>query len=155
MVGLLVSPEAVESIYKVKQRNIKKPVGTILISDAGQVEDLTNQWHLKEASRYWPGPTSVILPLSSEFQYAHKGLGGLPFRVPADATLRDFIKKTGPLATSSANLEGLPPATSLKEARQYFGDHVEFYVDGGDLSDRQPSRIISFDKDGQEKEIRA
>lgn len=155
VVGLLSSRGTVERIYKVKHRNPLKPVGTILIANRQQIETFTDEQLLKMATDYWPGPTSVILPLSDELSYAHKGLKSLPFRIPADETLRQFLEETGPLATSSANLEGRPPATSLEEAKNYFGDQVNFYVDGGDLSHRQASRIISIDESGRAKEVRS
>ncbi len=154
VVGLLSSQRAVEAIYKVKQRNTRKAVGTILIADENQIKDITNEAFLQRAANYWPGPTSVILPLSDKFQYAHKGLGSLPFRVPNNETLISFLRQTGPLATSSANLEGQPTAVSVKEAEGYFGEKIAFYVDGGVLSHPKPSRIITFDERGAEKVIR-
>jgi tRNA A37 threonylcarbamoyladenosine synthetase subunit TsaC/SUA5/YrdC len=33
---------------------------------------------------------------------------------------------------------------TLEQAKDYFGTDVDFYVDGGDLSDRQPSTIIKI-----------
>ncbi|NBS69965.1 threonylcarbamoyl-AMP synthase, partial [bacterium] len=63
-------------------------------------------------------------------------------RVVADGMLQMFLQKTGPLLTSSANLPGESPANTLEEARAYFRDAVDFYVDGGDLSGRQSSTLI-------------
>ena len=46
------------------------------------------------------------------------------------------------MLTSSANTPGLPPADNIAQAKEYFGDRVDFYVDGGDYSGRQPSTLI-------------
>jgi L-threonylcarbamoyladenylate synthase len=74
----------------------------------------------------------------------------LAIRLPADKDLQELLKRTGPLLTSSANLPGESPATNIAEARQYFGDKVDFYIDGGDLSNRQPSTIIRIIDDAIE-----
>lgn len=155
VVGRLESKVAVARMYKLKRRDPSKPVGTILIASTKQIEDIVSTKLLKRAARFWPRAISVIMPVSNELTYAHKGFNSLPFRVPDDVNLVKLLRKTGPLATSSANIEGQPPATTLPQAKAYFGDKTDFYVDGGDLSGRKPSRIIILNEDGTEKEIRA
>ena len=131
---------AVEKLYCLKSRE-KKP-GVIIAADVAQVRSLgfsADAVHVAE--RFWPG-VSVVLPLEESMLYLHQGVGALAVRVVADEALRMFLQKTGPLLTSSANLPGEPPANTLKEAHTYFGDAVDFYVDGGDLSHRQSSTLI-------------
>lgn len=151
----LLSPTAVERIYEVKHSDAKRPVGTILTASAGQLRGIVDDDYITKATAYWPGPTSVILPVGDELDYAHKGLGSLPFRVPADPELIKLLEQTGPLATSSANLPSQPPAVTVDQAKDYFGDAVDFYDDGGDLSDRKPSRIINLLDNGEIQEIRS
>jgi L-threonylcarbamoyladenylate synthase len=43
----------------------------------------------------------------------------------------------------SANPEGKEPAKTIEEAKRYFTDKVDFYVDAGKL-DSQPSTLISI-----------
>ncbi len=66
----------------------------------------------------------------------------LAVRVPDDKSLQALLKQSGPVLTSSANQPGQEPATNIEQAKQYFGDQVDFYEDGGDLSGRQPSTVI-------------
>jgi L-threonylcarbamoyladenylate synthase len=73
--------------------------------------------------------------------------------LPAKTKLRSLLKKTGPLAAPSANPEGLPPAKTIKEAKKYFRDRVDFYLDAGRL-DSRPSAILSL-KNGKIKVRRA
>lgn len=145
VVGKLSSPEAVAKIYELKRRDLNKPVGTILAASIAQVAVLTTKDALKLAAEFWPGPTSVIIPADDRFIYAHKGENSLAVRIPADDSLRALLVQTGPLATSSANLQGQQPAATVQAARTYFGDTVPLYVNGDDLSDRQPSRIVRID----------
>ena len=59
-------------------------------------------------------------------------------------------EQTGPLITSSANQPGESPATTIQEAINYFGDSVDFYVDGGEIKDVLPSTIIRPSANGLE-----
>jgi L-threonylcarbamoyladenylate synthase len=155
VVGKLSSPAAVAKIYAVKQRDPGKPVGTILAASIAQVAALTTKSALKLAAEFWPGPTSVIVPADSTYEYAHKGENSLAIRIPASETLRALLIQTGPLASSSANLQAQEPATTVAEAKEYFGDNIPLYIDGGDLSNRAPSRIVRIENDGQLTVVRA
>ncbi|MFN3975891.1 MAG: L-threonylcarbamoyladenylate synthase [Aquificaceae bacterium] len=46
-----------------------------------------------------------------------------------------------PLVAPSANPEGEKPASSIKEAVEYFGDKIDLYVDGGTI-EAKPSTIV-------------
>lgn len=155
VVACLASPIAVKRIYQVKHRNPQKPVGTVLIASVDQLRGIVDEKFLDRASKYWPGPVSVVLSVNDTLEYAHKGLDSLPFRIPADERLVALLQQTGPLATSSANLESHPPATTIEQAKEYFGDSVDFYKDGGDLSGNSPSRIIRILNDSSVEEIRS
>ncbi|MEK7077097.1 MAG: Sua5/YciO/YrdC/YwlC family protein, partial [Patescibacteria group bacterium] len=50
----------------------------------------------------------------------------------------------GPLVAPSANIEGKPPAWTIKEAKKYFGDKADFYVDGGTIK-KSPSMLIKIE----------
>ncbi len=154
VVGRLMSKAAVRRIYEIKQRSFNKPVGTILIASVSQIDEIVELDILRRAQVYWPGPVSIILPVVG-LEYAHAGFGSLPFRIPSSPELIELLKQTGPLATSSANIEGQPTATTLAQTKDYFDDQLDFYEDGGDLSGRKPSRIIEILPDGSEKQIRA
>jgi L-threonylcarbamoyladenylate synthase len=62
--------------------------------------------------------------------------------MPAVETLRDFIKESGPLVAPSANPEGLTPAQTIDEAKAYFSDTVDFYIEGP--VNTKPSKIIKI-----------
>ncbi|HEX5743994.1 MAG TPA: L-threonylcarbamoyladenylate synthase [Candidatus Saccharimonadales bacterium] len=134
--------EAVARLYELKKRDSK--LGTVIAADMDQLEELgLKHRYLKAVGQFWPGAVSVVIPASDPaLGYLHRGRMSLAVRIPAGKELQAKLRKTGPLLTSSANRPGEPPATTVAEARKYFGDEVDFYVDGGDLSGRQPSTII-------------
>lgn len=133
IVGSALKQRAVERIYRVRKRKSSKPF-IILISSLhdlakfGIKPDARAKVFLK---KIWPGPISVILPCPRpKFRYLHRGTKTLAFRVPKPKALRALLKKTGPLVAPSANIEGELPALNIKEAKGYFGDKVDVYVDG-------------------------
>jgi tRNA A37 threonylcarbamoyladenosine synthetase subunit TsaC/SUA5/YrdC len=84
----------------------------------------------------------VVIPCDDAHAYLHLGKHSLAVRIPDDDALRQLLGQTGPLVTTSANQPGEPPATTLDEARAYFGEDVDFYIDGGVISGRLPSTVI-------------
>ena len=147
LVARAASPAAVERLYALKHRE-RKP-GTTIAATAEQLIELgISQAVIGRVARYWPAPLSIVLPLDDSLQYLHQGVGESPFRVVADENLRLLLEQTGSLVTSSANQPGEPPARNIAEAQAYFGDQVDFYVDGGDIGDREPSTIARLGEYG-------
>lgn len=155
IVASIAYPDAIERLYEARNRSSLKGCIT-LIADKDQVANLV-EWDAfdrKMASTYWPGPVSIVLPVVEYTPtYLHPVKGTLAFRVPDKESLRTLLWHTGPLFAPSANLAGLKPATTLKEAQAYFGGNVDFYVDAGDLSGNMPSTLIR-QKDGQIEVLR-
>lgn len=146
IVGQALSPSTVRRIYKVRKRSPDKPL-IILIS---RPEDLrlfgisSDNGPGKVAQRFWPGKVSVIMPCDKpEFEYLHRGTKTLAFRLPEKKELVEFLKETGPLVAPSANLSGEMPSLTVEEAKRYFGDEVDFYIDEG-LIQSEPSTIIQI-----------
>lgn len=149
LVARTTDPIAVARLYALKHRE-KKP-GTVIAANVDQLSKLgVDGDSLKRASLYWPNPISIILKPGESFSYIHQEVGDSPFRVVSDSDLRLLLLQTGALITTSANLPGELPARTVKEAVDYFGDKVDFYVDGGDRFDRQPSTIVRLTDDGLE-----
>ena len=148
LVGRAVDPAAVQRLYALKHREHKP--GTIIAASIDQLVELgLKARYLKAVEAYWPGRISIVIP-SAELAYLHQGVGSLAVRVVADKDLQALLEQTGPLLTSSVNDPGQPPANHLQEAQAYFADKVDFYVDGGDLSDRAASTVIRIVDDAVE-----
>ncbi len=140
LVARAANPTAVERMYALKRRN-EKP-GTTIAATPEQLVDIgVDPAVVARVAQYWPAPLSIVLPLSEHLNHVHQGTGESPFRVVANEGLHLLLQRTGPLVTSSANQPGEPPARNIAEAQAYFGDRVDFYVDGGDIGDRAPSTI--------------
>jgi L-threonylcarbamoyladenylate synthase len=150
LVAKATDKSAVSRLYKLKVRNDKP--GTLIAANIEQVVELgLKRRYLTAVEQFWPGPISVITPCSKpELDYLMLGKGSLAIRLPKGKELNDLLIRTGPLLTSSANEPKHPPAVNIKEAKKYFGDKVDFYIDGGDMSGHQPSTIIKVLDDAVE-----
>lgn len=149
IVGSAFSSKTVDRIYKLKQRNTNNPF-IVLIAHVKELEKfgvVLSEKLTVRLKQYWPGPHSIILPVESgQFSYIHRGTDNIAFRVPEKIDLLQILEQAGPLVAPSANLEGTPPAQNILEARGYFGDRVDFYVDEGELNNKA-STILSFNGD--------
>ncbi len=151
IVGLALDEEVVERIYKIKNRNLKKPF-IVLISS---FEDLKNIFEIDNSyfnilKEFWPGTTSVILPCK-KFPHLHRGLNSIAFRIPQKKELISLIEEVGPIIATSVNKEGIKPAKNINEAEKYFGNEIDFYVDSGECY-AEPSLLINF-KNKNELEV--
>lgn len=139
---------AVERVYQVKTRTpSKSPI--VLIASLDDMFDSLNKAVIE--ARFpngWPEKTSIILPSQHAPSWLTRGNDSVAYRIPGNEKLRLFVKKTGPLIAPSANPEGLTPAKTIEEAENYFGDAVDFYVDGGEVTDETPSQLYRFTGEG-------
>jgi L-threonylcarbamoyladenylate synthase len=135
---------AVIRLYALKSRQHKP--GTIIASSIEQLVELgVKRRYLKAVEHFWPNSISIEIP--HDIDYLNQRTGRQAFRVVKDPALASLLELTGPLLTSSANQPGKSPANTIKEAKDYFGDKVDYYEDGGDLSGRESSTIIKIDDD--------
>lgn len=146
VVAAALNEGAVKRVYALKRRKATKPSIILIASptDLALFNIVLTEELQKLLSKYWPGPVSVVLPCGAEVpEYLHGSTHTLAFRMPKDIQLSRLLRESGPLIAPSANPEGLPPATTVEDARKYFGDNVDFYIDGGTHAGK-PSTIISF-----------
>ncbi len=149
LVGSAFSKEAVDRIYDLKSRNEKKSL-IILISSIEDLEKFgvkITESAKKFMEKFWPGKVSIVLPFNNkQLSYLDRMGGTLAFRFPKKEDLIKLIKEVGPIVAPSANPEGLAPAKDIDEARIYFDDRVDFYVDGGKI-ESEPSTLVKIDGD--------
>tara|TARA_Y100001968_G_scaffold280672_1_gene277396 strand:- start:228 stop:839 length:612 start_codon:yes stop_codon:yes gene_type:complete len=122
--ALCSCPEYSKKIWTIKKRPSNKP----LILMGGCISDLFElvkpcalEDGLKLAKVYWPGALTIVLPTIGNFsRYLNSNSNSLGFRVPALKIARELLIKTGPLATTSANISGKTPVKDAIEASIQF-----------------------------------
>jgi len=149
IVGSAFSLSAVDRIFTLKQRAQNKPL-IVLIESISELEKFgvtLSKNLISKLNQYWPGPFSISLDVTDDkFKYLHRDTNQIAFRIPDQPKLVEMLKKSGPLVAPSANTEGMPPAKTIAEAKNYFGDGVDFYLDDG-LIEGNASTLIRLDGD--------
>lgn len=144
---------AVERIFVIKGRSDQKaPI--VLVASISQLFDTPTEVEKRLLEKVWPGKVSVIIPSENAPAWIERGNRSVAYRLPADEALRKLIEQTGPLIAPSANPQGEPPAMTVSEAIHYFGNDVDFYVDGGTVTDDTPSQLLRIDSSGEVEQLR-
>jgi L-threonylcarbamoyladenylate synthase len=126
------APAAVDRIYALKRRPDDLEL-TLLAADAIDLEGVV-RWNPSGralGAAFWPGPLSLVLPVGDHrLAIPRRGLT-LSVRVPDHPRLRDLLRRSGPLASTSANRHGAPAATTAPALRRQFGADVALVMSGG------------------------
>jgi L-threonylcarbamoyladenylate synthase len=143
------SAEAVQRLLDAKKRGRDMPP-PVLIGDPVLFRTLAAdvpQTAQALVDRHWPGALTVICRIQPSLQMDLGDTEGtIALRVPDHELARDILRRTGPLAVSSANISGQPAALTCDEAIDQLGDSVSVYLDGGPLGGvgGAPSTIVDF-----------
>jgi L-threonylcarbamoyladenylate synthase len=144
--AVALNKDAVERVHELKGRDGNKPL-IVLIANIKQLKELGLSKEQSElVENYWPAALSVIFESGNVPAWLELGSSSLAVRMPDNQELRDLIAKTGPIVSTSANLQGKKPAASVKEAKNYFNEHLDFYVDIGELNG-EPSTLVLIEND--------
>ena len=101
---------------------------------------------LSLAAAFWPGSLTLVLRRSDAVpDIVAAGGATVAVRVPDHPVPREIARRLGsPITGTSANLSGLPPATTAGEVREQLGDRVEYVLDGGALRSGVPSTVLDL-----------
>lgn len=92
---------------------------------------------------FWPGGLTLICRQQPSLRWDLGDTGGtVAVRMPDHEVAIEVLKTTGPLAVSSANVTGHPPAQSATEARDQLGESVAVYLEAGLTDSDTPSTIV-------------
>jgi L-threonylcarbamoyladenylate synthase len=146
--GLGADPDnaqAVGKIYELKGREDGKPI-LILISDLSVIADYlshTTSTFQELASRFWPGPLTLVGAARSELPpELTAGTGTLGLRLPDSKPVCDLVRGCGgALTATSANPSGKPAGISALEVESHF-PQIELIIDGGVVTSTEPSTVL-------------
>jgi L-threonylcarbamoyladenylate synthase len=81
---------------------------------------------------FWPGGLSLVIEHAPSLSWdLGDSRGTVMVRMPLHPVALDLLRLVGPMAVSSANRSGRPPARTAEAARDQLGDDVAVYLDGG------------------------
>ncbi len=143
------SPLAVAKIYAAKGRPSFNPlIAHVASLDAARREALLSDTALRLAEKFWPGPLTLVAPVSPQggvCDLARAGLASVALRIPSHprslALLRAF---GGPVAAPSANISGHVSPVTARHVEQELGGRIDLILDGGRSIAGLESTIVSF-----------
>ena len=139
--------EATEKIFAAKRRSRRFPL-PVLVRSPKQLLGLCTV--VPDAAddlmaAYWPGALTMVVPSDPNLMWdLGESKGTVAVRMPLDDVTLEIIRAVGPLAVTSANLSGQPPAQTAEAAEQQLGDAVTLYVDDGPRRGSAPSTIVDL-----------
>ena len=148
---------AVERLLTSKGRGRQMPP-PVLVAGPADLTGVVAQ--VPEAARilmqaFWPGPLTLILDADAALTWnLGETSGTIAIRMPDHELALDLLRRSGPLAVTSANPTGAPPATDAASARAAFPGRVRgvdavgtediLLLDGGATSGPVPSTIVTL-----------
>ena len=149
--GVAADPHSavgVAGVFDLKGRAGDAPL-VVLVADVDSARGLVSIPDDAAAAvdPFWPGPLTGIFETIIEFPegVGDSERGTLAVRVPGDPLLAELLAVWGPLAVTSANRSGEPPAENDVEARQIFGAQLPVYLPGG--GGGTASTVVNFTTD--------
>ena len=143
-------PTGVRRLLRAKGRGRDMPT-PVLIASMEVLPALTTgvTAEVRElAEAFWPGGLTMIFRQQSSLRWdLGDSRGTVAVRVPNQEVALELLETTGPLAVSSANTTGMPPATTIEEAQDMLGDAIDIYLDAGPAPGITPSTIIDATTD--------
>lgn len=137
--------DAVTRLLKAKGRGRQMPP-PVLVSAKSTLEALAidvPDWARALVDELWPGPLTLVFRQQPSLQWdLGETRGTVAVRMPDHDLALELLSRTGPLAVSSANRTGLPPATDADDAERMLGEHVRVILDGGPTPGPVPSTIV-------------
>lgn len=139
------SPEAVASVLAAKGRGREMPP-PVLVPSVRTVDGLAagvSDWARALIAEYWPGPLTLVFEAQASLMWDLGDTNGtVALRMPQDEVALALLTEVGPLAVTSANLTGHPPATTVTDAAAQLGAAVAVYLDGGPTTGSDVSTIV-------------
>lgn len=140
-------PAAVASLLAAKGRGRDMPV-PVLVGSWHTIDGLAFAvpGTARELIRaFWPGALSIVVQQAPSLRWdLGEGRGTVMVRMPLHAVAIELLREVGPMAVSSANISGRPPAITADDARRQLGDAVEVYLDAGPSAQQAASTIVDL-----------
>ncbi|MEZ0366237.1 L-threonylcarbamoyladenylate synthase [Mycobacterium sp. pUA109] len=138
---------AVAALLAAKRRGRDMPVG-VLVGSWHTIEGLVVA--VPDAAHeliraFWPGALSLVVRQAPSLQWdLGDARGTVMLRMPLHPVAIELLREVGPMAVSSANTSGQPPAVDAAEAHRQLGDLVDVYLDAGPSAQQAASTIVDL-----------
>ncbi|HEY61238.1 MAG TPA: threonylcarbamoyl-AMP synthase [Anaerolineae bacterium] len=142
--ALVTSPETVERLFIIKGRNRSRAIA-ILIGDTSGLEYLAT--NIPTIARlltkaYWPGPLTIVLQKHPTLPAIITPTQTVGIRIPDFPFTLELLRRTGPLAVTSANKSGEESPITAQQVLKHLGGLIHLIIDGGKTPGGIPSTVV-------------
>ncbi len=141
------NPGAVTALLAAKGRGRSMPPPVLVgsVRAAAALTESLGAFGQDLIDEFWPGPLTLVFRSSPTLMWdLGDTMGTVAVRMPLHPVALDLLRRTGPMAVSSANRHSLPAAATAVAAQDQLGDSVAVYLDGGPCADNVPSTILDL-----------
>jgi L-threonylcarbamoyladenylate synthase len=145
--GDAFTPSAVTGLLAAKGRgrNMPPPVLVGSVRAAAALTESLGAFGQDLIDEFWPGPLTLVFRATPTLKWdLGDTLGTVAVRMPLHSVALELLRKTGPMAVSSANRHGSTAATTAADAESQLGSAISVYLDGGPCADNVPSTILDL-----------
>ena len=159
--GLVVLPT--DTVYGVGADAFDSAAVAALLAAKGRGRDmpvpvLVGSWHTIDGlalsvstptrdlvRAFWPGALSLVVRQAPSVRWdLGDARGTVMLRMPLHPVAIELLREVGPMAVSSANISGRPPAVNADDARGQLGELVDVYLDAGPSAQQAASTILDL-----------
>jgi len=138
--------EAVERIFKIKDREIGKPV-SIAVASVEEAKKYCewNEIAEKVARKFLPGPLTIILKRKNSLVEELNPDDKVRIRIPNHKFMLKILKEFDkPITATSANLSGGEEPINPEIVIKQIGDKVDLVLDDGECKEKIPSTVVDL-----------
>jgi L-threonylcarbamoyladenylate synthase len=151
-VAALPTEDGIERLIAAKHRSAEKGIQLLVdsLEQVAAIAVVTDQAR-RLTDAFWPGGLTIVLSRHDDAKLPD-GIGGgrptLGIRLPDHEVPRALARALGPIAASSANISGEPPATDASMVAEYFGDEISLILDDGPVRGGTASTVVDCSDPG-------
>jgi L-threonylcarbamoyladenylate synthase len=141
------TPPAISALFEAKGRgrNMPPPVLVGSVRAAGALAETLGAFGQDLIDEFWPGALTLVFRASPTLKWDLGDTNGtVAVRMPLHPVALELLRRTGPMAVSSANRHGMPAATTIADAEAQLGGAISVYLDDGQCADNVPSTILDL-----------
>lgn len=136
--------KCIERLYLVKGRHPTKAIA-LLIGKLDQLDQIAvniSGQARQLAEKFWPGPITLVLNRHPSLPAILAPESSIGIRIPNHPDALNLMEVTGPLAVTSANLSGMPPARTAADVLDQLEGRIHLIIDGGPVPGGIPSTVV-------------
>jgi tRNA threonylcarbamoyl adenosine modification protein (Sua5/YciO/YrdC/YwlC family) len=136
---------AVAALFRAKGRGRDMPL-IVMVGSRRTFDGLAHRLPRSAralADAFWPGALTLIVEAAKSLQWdLGETHGTVAVRMPLHPVPLEVLREIGPMAVTSANKTGQPPAVTAGQAQEQLGYSARVYLDGGPCPASVPSTIV-------------